>query len=86
MTPKKTATKKISQHPPYVKVYFTGKDATLPKKIEALSKKYGVSSSMLGAWAIRQGLPLVKKNLDGLIFDLKFQAEVNAKGDSVFVK
>lgn len=86
MTTKKSAAKKIYQPPPYVKVYFSGNGAALPKQIEALSKKYGISSSLLCAWAIRQGLPLVKKNLSGLVFDLEFQSKENSKGDSVFVK
>ena len=53
--------------PPSVTVYFTGRDKSLNKKLEALAKKHGMSSSTIGSLAIRLGLPLVQKNLEGLI-------------------
>ena len=72
--------------PPSVKVYFTGRDKSLHKKLEALAKKHGMSSSTIGSLAIRLGLPLVRKNLEGLLFDIDFQAEENEKGISTFVE
>lgn len=62
---KTTKTKRVL--PPSVKVYFTGRDKSLEKRLEALAKKHSMSSSTIGALAIRLGLPLVQKNLEGLI-------------------
>ena len=80
-------TKKVTRtFPPKVAIYFTGRDKSLHKKLEALAKKHGMSSSTIGALAIRLGLPLVQKNLEGLLFDINFQAEENSKGSSVFTE
>jgi len=72
--------------PPSVTVYFTGRDKSLHRKLEILAKKHGMSSSTIGGLAIRLGLPLVKKNLEGLLFDIDFQAEYNSKGSGVFTE
>ena len=53
--------------PPSVRVYFTGRNKSLDKKLEVLAKKHSMSSSTIGALAIRLGLPQVEKNLEGLI-------------------
>ena len=79
-----TKTKRVL--PPSVTVYFTGRDKSLHRKLEALAKKHGMSSSTIGALAIRLGLPLVRKNLEGLLFDIGFQASENEKGVSTFVE
>jgi len=55
--------------PPRVQIYFTGRDKFLKKKLDALAEKHGMSSSTIGTLAIRLGLPLVQKNLVGLIPD-----------------
>ena len=80
-------TKKVARVlPPSVQIYFTGRDKGLHKKIETLAKKHGMSASTIGALAIRLGLPLVKKNLEGLLFDIDFQSTENAKGIGVFTE
>ena len=79
-----TKTKRVL--PPNVTVYFTRRDKSLYSKLLALAKKHGMSSSTIGALAIRLGLPLVRKNLEGLLFDIDFQAEYNSKGSGVFTE
>ena len=58
-------------HPPFVKVYFSERDQNLEEEIELLARESGMSASMIGAMAIRLGLPMVKKNLEGLIIEPK---------------
>lgn len=71
--PKETKTKRT--FPPSVQVYFTGRDKPLHRKLQQLTKKHGMSESTIGALAIRLGLPLVERNLEGLLIDIDAQAE-----------
>ena len=57
--------------PPSIQVYFTGRDKPLHKKLQAVCKKHGMSESTIGALAIRLGLPLVERNLEGLLTDIQ---------------
>jgi hypothetical protein len=59
------AANRNQSHPPFIKVYFTN-DA-LPKEIEDLGHQHGLSASKVGEMAVRLGLPLVKKQLSGLL-------------------
>lgn len=61
--------------PPSVQVYFTGRDKSLHRKLQQLTKKHGMSESTIGVLAIRLGLPLVERNLEGLLIDINAQAE-----------
>jgi len=52
---------------PAVLVRFEGPDAQLKKKVVRLAAQHGISASKVVAMSVRLGLPLVKKNLDGLL-------------------
>lgn len=65
--------------PPSVQVYFTGRDKSLHKKLQAVAKKHGMTESKVAALAIRLGLPLVERNLEGLLIDITTQAEDHEK-------
>ena len=62
--------------PPAVQVYFTSsKDKALLKKINAMVKRHGMTASKIGLLAIRLGLPMVERNLEGLLIDVEAQAD-----------
>lgn len=85
MTPKKVVTVKGKKRLPSVRIYFGGKNSSLGKKLHAVAKEHGMSASMVGVLAIRLGLPLVKRNLEGLLIDIESQAEDHEKRDGVFL-
>lgn len=76
--------KKVSRvMPASVQVYFTGRDKPVHRKLQALAKKHGMSESTIGALAIRLGLPMVKKNLEGLLIDIDAQAQQHEESESL---
>lgn len=83
---KKKSLTKTKKSPPYVKVYFIGKNKSLAQLIEQMSEEYGMSSSAIGAMAIKLGLPFVKKNLDGLSLDIEVQAEYYESADTMMLR
>ena len=68
-------TKKDKKPIPYMKIYFTGKDEALLKKVKKLASAHGMSVSKIGALAIRLGLPLLRRNLEGLLIDIESQEQ-----------
>ncbi len=85
MTSKKTATKKKKKGLSSVRIYFTGKNISLGRKLAAVAKEHGMSASMVGVLAIRLGLPLVKRNLEGLLIDIESQAQDHEEKNGVFL-
>lgn len=71
--------------PPSVQVYFTGNNKSLHKKIQALAKKHGMSESAISVLAIRLGLPMVRKNLEGLLIDIDAQAENHEQSKGLYL-
>lgn len=78
---KKTAKKPI----PYLKMYFTGKDGALLLKVKELAAAHGMSVSKIGVLAIRLGLPLLKRNLEGLLIDIESQARDHEEKNGLFL-
>ncbi len=78
--------KKSRVFPPSVQVYFTGRDKALYKKVMSVSKAHGMSASTVAALAIRLGLPLVKRNLEGLLIDIESQAEDHEEKNGLFLE
>ncbi len=68
-----------------VRVYFTGRNSKLGDKLSSVAAEHGMSASMVGALAIRLGLPLVKRNLEGLLLDIESQAEDHEQKSGVFL-
>lgn len=53
--------------PPSVTVYFVGSEnEKLLNDINALTKDLGMSASAVGLLALKNGLPTIKKRLEGL--------------------
>lgn len=72
--------------PNSAQVYFTGRDKSVYKELVTLSERSGITISKLGAMAIRLGLPLLAKNLDGLQIDIEAQAEQHKRSASLVTK
>lgn len=77
--------KSVKKPIPYLKIYFTGKDAELFLKIRKLADAHGMSGSKIGSLAIRLGLPLLRRNLEGLLIDIEVQAEDHEKQNGLFL-
>jgi len=86
MTAKKVAKKGTKKTLASVRIYFTGHNEKLGRKLQSVADQHGMSVSMIGVLAIRLGLPLVKKNLEGLLIDIDSQAEDHERKTSVFLE
>ena len=56
-----------TKQPPKLSVYFVGaEDRKVLNRLNALSKRYGLSASQVGLFALRKALPIVQKHFEVL--------------------
>ena len=56
--------------PPSVQVYFTRSDKKLYERVRELARKHNVSDSAMVVLAVRKGLSIASKRLEGLLSDV----------------
>jgi hypothetical protein len=65
-----------TKQPPKLSVYFVGaEDRKVLNRLNALSKRYGLSASQVGLFALRKALPIVQKHFEVLSPELSDKPE-----------